>query len=159
MQHPHVESAEPGVDSEYESDARTFDGDAAQEVFDDVILCLPLDDRRMLAVLLTESFKTRQKMGVVDAARDAGSIVGYSDQTVRDLRKQYWDNEGMLDERRQGKYDRMMVYKDEQLNKKAAERVRENDFKKGEPNMTAQSFCVWLNEHLLPSSHLPPYFP
>ena len=98
-------------------------------------------------------------MGVVDAARDAGSIVGYSDQTVRDLRKQYWDNEGMLDERRQGKYDRMMVYKDEQLNKKAAERVRENDFKKGEPNMTAQSFCVWLNEHLLPSSHLPPYFP
>ena len=159
FQHPHVESAEPGVDSEYESDARTFDGDAAQEVFDDVILCLPLDDRRMLAVLLTESFKTRQKMGVVDAAREAGSIVGYSDQTVRDLRKQYWDNEGMLDERRQGKYDRMMVYKDEQLNKKAAERVRENDFKEGEPNMTAQSFCVWLNEHLLPSSHLPPYFP
>ena len=43
--------------------------------------CLPLDDRRMLAVLLTESFKTRQKMGVVDAAREAGSIVGYSDQT------------------------------------------------------------------------------
>ena len=82
FQHPHVESAEPGVDSEYEIDARTFDGDAAQEVFDDVILCLPLDDRRMLAVLLTESFKTRQKMGVVDAARDAGSIVGYSDQTV-----------------------------------------------------------------------------
>ena len=24
FQHPHVESAEPGVDSEYESDARTF---------------------------------------------------------------------------------------------------------------------------------------
>ena len=64
------------VDSEYESDARTFDGDAAQKVFDDFILCLPLDDRRMLAVLLTESFKTRQKMGVVDAAREAGSIVG-----------------------------------------------------------------------------------
>ena len=91
-------------------------------------------------------------MGVVDAAREAGSIVGHSDQTVRDLRKQSWNNEGMLDERRQGKYDRMMVYKDEQLNKKAADRVRENDFKKGEPNMTAQSFCVWLNEHLLPSS-------
>ena len=38
FQHPHVESAEPCVDSEYESDARTFDGDAAQEVFDDFIL-------------------------------------------------------------------------------------------------------------------------
>ena len=56
-------------------------------------------------------------MAVVDAAREAGSIVGYSDQTVRDLRKQFRDNEGMLDERRQGKYDRMMVYKDEELNK------------------------------------------
>ena len=55
----------------------------------------------------------------------------------------------MLDERRQGKYDRMMVYKDEELNKKAAECVRENAFKKGEPNMTAPSFCVWLNEHLV----------
>ena len=159
FQHPRVESAEPGVDSEYESDARTFDDDAVQEVFDDFIQCLSLDDRRMLAVLLTESFRTRQKMGIVDAAREAGSIVGYSDRTVRDLRKQFWDNEGMLDERRQGKYDQMMVYKDEELNKKAAEWVRENAFKKGEPNMTAPSFCVWLNERLLPSSHLPPYFP
>ena len=67
FQHPHVESAEPGVDSEYESDAHKFDGNAAQEVFDDFILCVPLDDRRMLAVLLTESFKTRQKLGIVDA--------------------------------------------------------------------------------------------
>ena len=105
FQHPHVESAEPGVDS----DAHTFDDDAAQEIF---------DDRRMLSVLLTESFRMRQKMGVVDAAREAGSIVGYSDWTVCDLIKQFWDNEGMLDERRQGKYDRMMVYKDEELNKR-----------------------------------------
>ena len=66
-------------------------------------ICSTTMYRRMLAVLLTESFNTRQKMGVVDAAREAGSIVGYSDQTVRDLRKQSWDNEEMLDERRQGK--------------------------------------------------------
>ena len=51
-----------------------------------------------------------------------------------------------------------MVYKDEELNKKAAKWVRENASKKGKPNMTAPSFCVWLNEHLLSSSHLPPYF-
>ena len=41
-------------------------------------------------------------MGIVDAAHEAGSIVGYSDRTVRDLRKQFWDNEGVLDEIRQG---------------------------------------------------------
>ena len=63
IQHPHVVSAEPGVDSEYESDAHTFDADDAQEVFDDFILCLPLNDRRMLVVLLTESFRTRQRCG------------------------------------------------------------------------------------------------
>ena len=44
-------------------------------------------------------------MGIVDAAREAGSIVGYSDWTVRDLRKQFRDNKGVLDERRQGKYE------------------------------------------------------
>ena len=38
-------------------------------------------------------------MGVVDAAREAGSIVGYSDRTVRDLRKQFWDKEGIGDVR------------------------------------------------------------
>ena len=85
FQHPHVGSAEPGVDSEYESDARTFDGDAAQEVFDDFILCLPLDDRRMLAVLLTESFRTRQKMGVVDAAREAVASSGITPYACRQI--------------------------------------------------------------------------
>jgi hypothetical protein len=113
----------------------------------------------MLAVLLMESFRKRQKMQVVDAAREAGSIVGYSDRTVRTLRKQFWDNSGMLEERKQGKYERMTVYGDEEMNRKAAEWVRANAFLKGQPNMTAQSFCVWVNEDLLPSSHLPPHFP
>ena len=148
-----------GGESEYESDARAFDGDAAQEVFDDFVLSLPLDDRRMLAVLLMESFRKRQKMQVVDAARKAGSIVGYSDRTVRTLRKQFWDNNGMLEERKQGKHERMTVYGDEEMSRKAAEWVRANAFMKGQPNMTAQSFCVWVNEDLLPSSHLPPHFP
>ena len=62
-------------------------------------------------------------MQVVDAAREAGSIVGYSDRTVRTLRKQFWDNNGMLEERKQGKYERMTVYGDEEMNKKAAEWV------------------------------------
>ena len=44
FQHSHVKSAEPGIDSEYESDAHTFDDDAAQEVFDDFILRLSIDD-------------------------------------------------------------------------------------------------------------------
>jgi hypothetical protein len=51
------------------------------------------------------------------------------------------------------------MYHDETLNLKAAEWVRENTFVKGRPNMTAQTFCDWINNSLLVSSHLPPFFP
>lgn len=61
----------------------------------------------MLAVLLMESFRTRQKMQIVNAARVAGSIVGYSDWTVRVLRKQFFNNKGELEKRKQGKYERI----------------------------------------------------
>ena len=37
--------------------------------------------------------------------------------------------------------------------------VRQNAHKKGAANMTAASFCEWVNNDLLPSSTLPPYFP
>lgn len=65
------------------SEDDTFDDDHTQDVFDEFILSLPLDHRRMLVVLLAESFRTRQGMGVVDAARKAGSIVGYSNKTTK----------------------------------------------------------------------------
>ena len=154
-----IEGPGVGSETEYDSEDSTFDDERAQDLFDDFVLSLPIDDRRMLAVLLMESFRTRQKVRVVDAAREAGSIVGYSDRTIRALRKQFFDNKGELNERKQGKYERMTVYRDEEVNKKAAELVRVNAFVKGKPNMTAQSFCVWVNEHLLPSCHLPPHFP
>ena len=51
------------------------------------------------------------------------------------------------------------MYHDEHLNHRAAEWVRAHAFVKGEPNMTAQSFCDWINSDLLVSSHLPPFFP
>ena len=153
-----VEGPELSSD-EYESEDDTFDDECAQDIFDEFILSLQLDQRRMLAVLLAESFRTRQGMGVVEAAREAGSIVGYSDKTVRKLRTEFYENKGELKERKQGKYKRLTIYRDEELNREAAKWVRENAFTKGKPNMTAQSFCQWVNEDLLPSSHLPPQFP
>ena len=93
-------------------------------------------------------------MQVVDAAREARSIVGYSDRTVRTLRKQFWDN-GMLEERktrqiREG--DSLWRRRDEQESCGVGE-------SKCLLERTAQSFSVWVNEDLLPSSHLPPHFP
>ena len=136
-----------------------FDQQRAQEIFDDYMLSLPLELRRMLGVILMESFKTRQKMNVKDAAKEAGSIVGFNEKTVRRHRNDFFGNEGKLTLSRQGKYERHCVYHDEDLNRKAREWVRENAFKKGEPNMNAAGFCEFVNNKLLPSSYLPPYFP
>ena len=87
---------------EYESEDNTFDDECAQDVFDKFILSLLLDHQCMLAVLLAESFRTRQRMGVVDAAREAGLIVSYSDKIVRKMRKEFYENKGVLKERKQG---------------------------------------------------------
>lgn len=52
-----------------------------------------------------------------------------------------------------------MICRDEELNREAAKRVRENAFTKDKPNMTAQSFGQWVNEDLFPSSNLLQHFP
>ena len=112
----------------------------------------------MLAVTLMESFKTRLKMNVKDAAREAGSIVGFSDKTVRKYRNNFFVNKGSLTPLKQGKYERHCIYHDEQLNHKSAEWVRAHAFVKDDPSVTAQSFCHWINSDLLVSSHLLPFF-
>ncbi|CAI8044644.1 hypothetical protein GBAR_LOCUS24745 [Geodia barretti] len=71
------------------------------------------------------------------------------DKTVHKLRKEFFENKGVLKERREGKYGRLTIYCDEELNEKAAKWVRVITLSKGKPNMTAQSFCQWVNE-LLP---------
>lgn len=80
-----------------------FDEHKAQKIFDDYMVSLPLDQRRMLGVILMESFKTRQKMNVKDAAREAGSIVGFNEKTVRRHRNDFFSNKGHLTLSRQGK--------------------------------------------------------
>ena len=160
------ESTLPGLISENsdsevsESDEEgVFNQQRAQETFDDFVLSLPLELRWMLGVILMESFKTRQKMNVKDAAKEAGSIVGFNEKTVRRHRNDFFGNEGKLTLSRQGKYKRHCVYHNKDLNRKAREWVGENAFKKGEPNMNAAGFCEFVNNKLLPSSYLPPYFP
>ena len=44
---------------------------------------------KTLAVLLMHSFQDRQKMKVTDAAQEAGSIIGFSERTVRKYYKEY----------------------------------------------------------------------
>ena len=94
-----------------------------------------------------------------EAATEAGSIVVFIEKSVWKYRNDFFTNKRTLTPLKQGKYERHCVYHDELLNHKAAEWVRANAFMKGTPNMTAQTFCDWVNSNLLLSSPLPPFFP
>ena len=69
------------------------------------------------------------------------------------------ENKGEFREERRGKHKKMSLFNDENLRLQASMWVRENAVKKGEPNMTARSFCQWIKETLLPSTNLPPFSP
>ena len=99
----HLEECECN-DGDHHSDDEDFTEEKAQEIFDDFIVALPRDTRRMMAVLLMESFKKRQKMQVMDAAREAALITGYNERTVRKYRDEFFSNKGELEESKRGKY-------------------------------------------------------
>ena len=76
--------------SDQSSSVEEFD---VQETIDEWVLSLRLEQRKMLAVTLMESFKNREKMIVKQATTEAGSIVGFSEKSVRKYRN---DFEGTL---------------------------------------------------------------
>ena len=152
-------------ENERESDSSScdenveFNDERAQEVLDEFMVSLPSVQRKTLGVLLMHSFQRRQKMNVRDSAVEAGSIIGYNEKTVRKHSKEFFENHGKFPETKQGKYKRHCLLNDEDLRLEASMWVRENAYKKGDANLTAQSFCIWVNDHLLPSHNLPPELP
>lgn len=109
-------------DDESESNEESaFDEQKVQEIFDDYMVSLPLDQCRMLGVILMESFMSRQKMKVKDAAQEAGSVAVFNEKTQECL----FSNEGHLTLSRQGKYERHCVYHDKDVNRKVRVGERE----------------------------------
>ena len=64
------------MSSSFESDSGD---DEAQDIFDDWVVSLTALQRKTRAVLLMQSFWTRQKMSVMDAAQEAASITGFNE--------------------------------------------------------------------------------
>ena len=94
------------------------------------------------------------------AAVYAAAMVKRSDRTVRRWRSGLIDNDGVLPESQEGRYQQTgVLWYNEELNKKAVEYVRENAAVKGRPNLTTVEFCKWVNECLLRNSTLEPGFP
>ena len=61
--------------------------------------------------------------------------------------------------RKRGKYKRDCLFSNEDIKLEAAMWVRENSYKKGAANMTAASFCSWVNDTLLLQHNLPANLP
>ena len=69
-------------------------------------------------------------------------VFGYHERTVRAYAEEFFENDMKFNNAQQSKYERQCVLSDEELRSQASLWVRENAFKKGEPNMTSAFFAI-----------------
>ena len=112
------ERPESGDDTTCTSDSDSeFD---SQTVFDDWVVSLSLLDRKMLAVLLTETLQKRFNIKSTAAALEAAWVTGFNEKTVHYYRKEFMQNKGKFREEQRGKYKRICLFNDEDLRLRAS---------------------------------------
>ena len=150
----HSESdSDPDFDPE---EALRSDPEALLEEFVvDWVSSLPREDLYSLSLLLFHILKQDFQLLIGPASKIIASHLKKSHKTIQKWRVDFLKNEGELPEFLRGKYHRTnAIAKNEELTEQAILYVRENAFKKGAPNLTARSFCSWVNDELLPNSTL-----
>ena len=70
------------------------------------MVSLRLDQRRMLAIVLMESFMMNTK----EVVQEAGLIVGFNEKIVRRHCNEFFKNKGYLPESQQGKHESHCIY-------------------------------------------------
>ncbi|MCG8622252.1 MAG: hypothetical protein MJE68_09695 [Proteobacteria bacterium] len=146
-------------DSDFDpEDALLKDPDAMIEEFvADWIATLPRNDLYALSLLLFHVLQQEFLQLVYPASKIIGKILNKNYKTIQKWRVDFLNNKGEVPDFLRGKYERMQaIANNEDLTEQARLYVRENSFRKGAPNMTAWSFCSWVNEELLPNSTLEP---
>ena len=127
---------------------------------DEWLQVLGKDEIKSIAMFLCFHLVTLFSFTETKAAEYAATMLKKSDRTVRRWRSALIDNNGDTPECEHGKHQRSgVLWKNEELSKKATEYIWSNAAVKGRPNLTAADFCVWVNESLLPNSTLEPGFP
>ena len=114
---------------------------------------------KIMALILMDTFRTCFRLTDVRAAEEAGLVVGYSERSIREWHKEFYENEGEFGESLKGKHCRPYVLDDENCRKKALTWLHERAYDKDQPCMTAYTFANWVNSDLLPNTHLPSGFP
>ena len=118
------------------------------------------EELKSLAMFLCFQLVKQFEFTKTKAAEYTATMLNKSEQTVRRWRSALVENDGVLPESKQGRYQRSgVLWQNEDFNKKATEYVRVNAAVKGRPNLTSADFCRWVNESLLPNSTLEPGFP
>ena len=121
---------------------------------------LTRDDFMSLAIVLHYALVEVNGIAVSKAANLIASMIGKTERTVRDWKYSFIANDCSFPESQQGKYRRQgILWQNEELNDAASNYVRANAVVKGKPNMTAITFCLWVNESLLPNGILEPGYP
>ncbi len=130
-----------------------------KEFVDDWIASLPREDLFSLFLLLFHIFTEDFQLLLGPSSKLIARHLNRHHKTVQKWRLDFLNNEGQLPEYLRGRYHRCnAIAKNEELSEVATQYIRENAFKKG-ANMTARSFCSWVNNELLPSSNLEPEAP
>ena len=148
--------SDDALDTENEYADPSFDLDASmksdsdymvERFCEDWISHLDRDDQVYLGLFLSFQLANHLNLGETKAAELASIIINKSDKTIREWRAHFFINEGEIPESTQGKYQRSgIIWAREDLNKKATKYIRENADIKGQPNLTIQKFCHWVNE-------------
>lgn len=121
---------------------------------------LSRDDQMSLAITLHYALVEVNNLPSNKTADLIASFMGKSERTIREWKYSFIENGGSFPESQQGKYIREgILWQNEELNEAASDYVRANAVVKGKPNLTAISFCHWVNESLLPNSILEPGYP
>ena len=150
---------EPGSSAPLCSESRS-QLEILQEFSENWLQSLDRDDLKSLAIYLCYQFVSELSFTETRAAEYAAMMVGKSERTVRQWRVDVIRNDGEMPESKQGRFQRSgVLWRNEDLNKRATEYVRANAAVKGRPNMTLVDFCKWINDTLLPNSTLEPGFP
>ena len=141
-------------DDDPEVSTATVLRDEIQGVYDDWLFSLGRDDKKMMAMMMYDSFVSRFGLRKTAAAVEVGQVMGISDKSIRVWRQDFLKNGGSFSEYQRGRYERYVVIEDEEFKEMALTWIRSNSSVKGRPNMTAANFRSWVVSVLLPQVKL-----
>ena len=104
-------------------------------------------------------FQKRDKLSVNASALESAFITGFNENPLRGYKREYFSNKERFSDSVKGKYEMFSLFKDEDIRLEASMWVWGNAHKKSGANMTAASFCQFVNDTFCHLPHLSPNYP